>query len=67
MFVGGDVSSGGGDPPCVCSGVVSFCGLGHAPPRRVSGAALRLAAPTRRLAAGRRFAAGRRLVLSDAS
>jgi hypothetical protein len=51
------VSSGGGDPPSVPSGIVSCCGTGVA--ARFRGG-LRLAAV---LAVGRRFGAERRLVL----
>jgi hypothetical protein len=51
------VSSGGGDPPSVPSGIVSCCGTGIA--ARFRGG-LRLAAV---LAVGRRFGAVRRLVL----
>ena len=55
------VSSGGGDPPCVSSCVVSCCATGvRAAPRFRGG--LRLAALLR-VAVGRRFAAGRRLAL----
>jgi hypothetical protein len=55
------VSSGGGDPPCVSSGVVSGCAIGVcAAPRFRGGLCL---AGVERLAVGRRFAAVRRLAL----
>jgi hypothetical protein len=56
-------SSGGGDPPCVSSGIVSTCGTGvcAAPPRFLGD--LRLAELTR-LAVGCRFAAGPGLPLA---
>ena len=54
------VSSGGGDPPCVPSGIVSCCGTGVA--ARFRGG-LRLAALAV-LAVGRRFGAERRLALA---
>jgi|RhiMetdeSRZDD1v2_1073273.scaffolds.fasta_scaffold1362229_1 hypothetical protein len=49
------VSSGGGDPPCVCSGFVSSCATGGfpAPPFR---GGLRLVGAGRRFAAGGAFA-----------
>jgi hypothetical protein len=53
------VSSGGGDPPCISSGVVSSCATGVRAALRLLGAP-RLAALAR-LSVGRRFAAGRRL------
>jgi hypothetical protein len=55
------VSSGGGDPPCISSGIASSVatGMGGAPRFR---AGLRLSALAR-LAVGRRFAAGPRLEL----
>jgi hypothetical protein len=49
------VSSGGGDPPCICSGVVSSCATGGCTARRFW-AGLRLVAAGRRFAAGRAFA-----------
>src|ERR1700722_4021109 len=53
------VSSGGGDPPCVCSGFVSSRAIeGCATPRFWGG--LRLVAAGRRFAAGRAFALVRR-------
>ena len=49
------VSSGGGDPPCICSGFVSSRAIeGCATPRFWGG--LRLVAAGRRFAAGRVFA-----------
>ena len=55
------MSSGGGDPPIVSSGVVSWGAIGVcAAPRFLGG--LRFAALTR-LAGARRFGAGRRLAL----
>jgi hypothetical protein len=50
------VSSGGGDPPCVSSGIVSCWATGVC-------AALRFRGGRRFAAVGRRFAAGRRLKL----
>jgi hypothetical protein len=55
------VSSGGGDPLCISSGVVSCCATKVRAPLRFLGF-LRLATVAR-LAGGRRFAAGRRLAL----
>ena len=56
------VSSGGGDPPCVCSGFVSSCAIeGCATPRFWGG--LRLVAAGRRFAAGRAFALVRRFLV----
>ena len=67
------VSSGGGDPPCVSSGIVSCCAPGVCAAARFRGG-LRLAAlagvadgsrfaPVRRLALVRRLVAVRRLVV----
>jgi hypothetical protein len=53
------VSSGGGDPLCVSSGVVSCCAIAPASSFR---GGLCLAALAR-LSGGRRFAAGRRLAI----
>ena len=54
------VSSGGGDPPCICSGFVSSRAIeGCATPRFWGG--LRLVAAGRRFAAGRVFALVRRV------
>src|SRR6478752_1576248 len=56
------VSSGGGDPPCVCSGFVSSCAIeGCATPRFWGG--LRLVAAGRRFAAGRAFSLVRRFLV----
>ena len=56
------VSSGGGDPPCVCSGFVSSRAIeGCATPRFWGG--LRLVAAGRRFAAGRAFALVRRFLV----
>jgi hypothetical protein len=55
------VSSGGGDPLCTSSGVVSCCATGVLAASSFRGG-LRLPALAR-LAGGRRFAAGRRLAL----
>jgi hypothetical protein len=55
------VSSGGGDPPCISSGVVSFGAIGVCAAPRFWGG-LRLAALAR-VADGSRFAAVRRLAL----
>jgi hypothetical protein len=55
------VSSGGGDPPCVSSGVVCSGATGVRAERRLRGGGRSAAAE--RLAVGRRVAAGRRLAL----
>ena len=56
------VSSGGGDPPCVSSGVVSCGATGVCAAPLFRGGGLRFGALAR-AADGRRFAAGRRLAL----